>query len=247
LYESIKGYSRADRKITDSVEKRKKLISEMSGNDSVFTLYLSVDLDKSYFEKRSTGHFFYTPSRKGLSTAGDPPLAGTKNDLLAWLKMFFELTSYEISIPVLRESTLAPAGKTGLIISMLFDYGLTRIIHEQGWGDEFRQKCTQFIIRALDDSVYPGLADAIIDSFTSTPLTLQQVAGTTDGAITGWAFTNHPMPAENRLTRISKSVTTPIPNIFQAGQWTYSPAGFPVSLITGKIAADRIIRAIGKS
>ena len=79
-----------------------------------------------------------------------------------------------------------------------------------------------------------------MDSFTSTPLTLQKVAGTTDGAITGWSFTNHPMPAENRLIRIANAVNTPIPNVHQAGQWTYSPSGFPVALITGKLAADKM-------
>ena len=84
-----------------------------------------------------------------------------------------------------------------------------------------------------------------MDSFTSTPLTLQKVAGTTDGAITGWSFTNHPMPAENRLIRIANAVNTPIPNVHQAGQWTYSPSGFPVALITGKLAADKINKLLG--
>ena len=37
-----------------------------------------------------------------------------------------------------------------------------------------------------------------------------------------------------------KSVTTSIPDVFKAGQWTYSPAGVPMSILTGKIAADHI-------
>jgi len=69
---------------------------------------------------------------------------------------------------------------------------------------------------------------------------LQQRNGSTDGAITGWSFTNHPMPAENRLIKIANSVKTPLPDVFQAGQWTYSPSGLPVALITGKVAADAI-------
>ena len=40
----------------------------------------------------------------------------------AWLKNVLSLTTYEIAIPVLRDSSLAPEGKTGLIISVLFDY-----------------------------------------------------------------------------------------------------------------------------
>ena len=54
-----------------------------------------------------------------------------------WLTSFFALTTYEISIPVLRDETLAPQGKTGLIISSLFDYRLTKTIEAQGWYQEF--------------------------------------------------------------------------------------------------------------
>ena len=165
---------------------------------------------------------------------------GSREEIQTWLKQFLALTTYEISIPALRERSLAPEGKTGLIISLLFDYALTKSIDESGWEDEFRQLVSETIIQVLDGSIYPGLAAAVKDSFTATPLTLQKMAGTTDGAITGWSFTNHPMPAENRLARIANSVNTPLPNVFQAGQWTYSPAGFPVSLITGKLAADKI-------
>ncbi len=245
LYESINADNLKDIKTREAFNKRKALVADMAGNDSVLTLYLSVNLDKSYFEAIATGHFFYTPSRSGQSAAGKMPVQGSKQEIQAWLNKFLALTTYEISIPVLRDSTLAPAGKTGLIISLLFDYGLTKRIHEQGWDKEFREDITKLIIKILDSAIYPGLAEAVIDSFTSTPLTLQKVAGTTDGAITGWSFINHPMPAENRLIRIANAVNTPIPNVHQAGQWTYSPAGFPVALITGKLAADKMNKVPG--
>lgn len=246
LYESINVESLQDTIAQDAFNERKALIADMVGNDSVLTLYLSVNLDKSYFEKIATGHFFYTPSRIGQSAAGQKPFNGSKQQIQAWLGKFLALTSYEISIPVLRDAALAPAGKTGLIISLLFDYRLAKTIYEKGWEREFKQQATQTIINTLDGSIYPGLASSVIDSFTSTPLTLQTVTGTTDGAITGWSFTNHPMPAENCLLRIANSVNTPLPAVTQAGQWTYSPAGFPVSLITGKLAADKINKLLRK-
>jgi phytoene dehydrogenase-like protein len=96
------------------------------------------------------------------------------------------------------------------------------------------------MINTLDAYIYPGLAGSVIDSFTSTPLSIKKITGSTDGAITGWSFTNNPVPAESRLVRIANAVKTPLPDVHQAGQWTYSPSGLPVSLITGKLAADRI-------
>jgi len=73
---------------------------------------------------------------------------------------------------------------------------------------------------------------------------MQRLAGTLDGAITGWAFTNHPMPAENRLPHVANSIKTPIPHILQAGQWTFSPSGFPTALLSGKMAADKVMKEI---
>ena len=46
------------------------------------------------------------------------------------------------------------------------------------------------MIQVLDASIYPGLKAAVIDSFTSTPLTIERLTGNSEGAITGWAFTN---------------------------------------------------------
>ena len=100
------------------------------------------------------------------------------------------------------------------------------------------------MIRTLENSIYPGLGRSVINSFIATPLTLQKRSGSTEGAITGWSFTNDVMPAESRLIRIANSVKTPLPNIFQAGQWTYSPSGFPVALITGKLSADAVHKGL---
>jgi len=246
LYRSIDLQNAGNADWLEAFDQRKVLIENKAGGDSVFSLYLSVDLDPAYFEKIAAPHFFYTSSRAGQSAAGSLPLDGTQAEIKAWLKRYLGLTTYEISIPVLRDPTLAPEGQTGLIISILFDYTLTRRIQQQGWYAEFRDMAAQSMIDTLNNSIYPGLASAVIDSFTATPLTLQQVAGTSEGAITGWAFTNQPVPAESRLVRIAYAVQTPLPDVTQAGQWTYSPAGFPVSLITGKLAADRVNKRLGK-
>jgi phytoene dehydrogenase-like protein len=73
---------------------------------------------------------------------------------------------------------------------------------------------------------------------------MEKYAGNSEGAITGWAFSNRPMPAENRLPKIASAIKTPVPGVFQAGQWTYSPSGLPTSILTGKLAADRVIKEL---
>ena len=98
------------------------------------------------------------------------------------------------------------------------------------------------MIDILDGGIYPGLKGAVIDNFTSTPLTIEKISGNSDGAITGWAFTNDYMPAVRSLPKVATSVLTPIPDTYQAGQWTYSPSGLPISILTGKLAADRVLK-----
>jgi phytoene dehydrogenase-like protein len=253
LYRMINLSSLSNSAAVGAIQARQQALSGKVGGDSVFTVYLTLNLDKTYFEHIAAAHFFYTPSLSGLSHAS---LNDLRNDsasapvgfvddrprITAWLERYLELTTYEISCPVLRDASLAPAGKTGLIISSLFDYALTKHIQVMGWYEEFRKLMAERIVGVLDASIFPGLKAAVIDSFTSTPLTLEKIAGNADGAITGWAFTNEPMPAVNKLPRVASSVLTPIPDTYQAGQWTFSPAGLPISIMTGKLAADRILK-----
>jgi len=236
-----------DDRIRSAAISRRDMLANKSGNDSIFTLYLALNLDKSYFASIASEHFFYTPIRTGLSAAGPIPMNQDRQVIESWLQRFFDLTTYEISIPVLRDEALAPSGKTGLIISTLFDYKLTKTIEEMGWYKDFNALAERCIIDALDASIYPGIKKEIIHKFTSSPLTIAKFAGTTEGAITGWAFTNQPLPAENRIPRILNAIRTPLPRIYQAGQWTYSPSGFPISILTGKLAANQIIKESSKT
>ena len=244
LYRSLDAEKLLDPRVKTAISERRALIADKIGNDSVFTVFLALDLDPGYFARIASEHFFYTPSRIGQTAAGPIPVDGDRTSIENWLEHFFALTTYEISCPVLRDASLAPAGKTGLIVSVLFDYKLTKRIEEQGWYPEFKALCETLILKNLDASIYPGIQDAVLQRFSSTPITLAKLAGNTDGAIVGWAFSNHPMPAESRLPKILNAIRTPIPGILQAGQWTYSPAGLPISILTGKLAADRVIKKL---
>lgn len=253
LYRVADLTSLTDSQAIGGIEARKQALAGKTGGDSVFTLYLTADLESAYFAQICSPHFFYTPSTTGLSQVSldelrnDDPKSPTRfvDDwprIEEWLGRFLEHTTYEISCPALRDKALAPEGKTGLIISSLFDYSLTRHIETLGWYDAFKQLMADRMIQVLDASIYPGLKAAVIDSFTATPLTLARISGNSEGAITGWAFTNDFVPAVNSLTKVTSAVLTPIPHIYQAGQWTYSPAGMPMSILTGKLAADRVLK-----
>jgi phytoene dehydrogenase-like protein len=253
LYRAVDLDSIRSRKARRAVAARQLALTGLSGGDSILTLYVTLDLDRQYFARIASAHFFYTPDKTGLSSLDSrdlqpqamqpdrPEFTDDRQVLINWLQQYYRLTTYEISCPVLRDETLAPDGKTGLIISTLFDYRLARHIAETDWYDSFKEFSAQAIIGVLDATIYPGMKDKVIDSFISTPLTLEKLTGNTDGAITGWAFTNPCIPVVHSMPKVAKSVLTPIPDVYQAGQWVFSPSGLPISILTGKLAADQVI------
>lgn len=235
--------------IKDNFEKAKEMIDQGKPGESVFSLYLETDLPASYFRNISHGHFFYTPSKKGLGDIHKGELQELlknwanldKQDVLAWLDRFLKYNSFEISIPSLRDPGLAPAGKTGLLVSILMEHELFDKLKESGWDQDFRKEMENKIIDILSETVYPGLKDKVIKQFSFTPLSIERRIGSSGGAIVGWSFES-PIPVVHKMQIVSKSVLTPIPNIYQAGQWAYNPAGVPTCIMTGKLAADRIIK-----
>lgn len=197
---------------------------------------------------------FYTPSRKGLGetmrldredlvTNFDRK---SKAEVFEWVDRYCELNTFEVSIPALRDAAMAPEGQTGVMISCLLDYDVVEKIEKAGWYAEFKERLESNIIRILSESVYPGIADDLLFKFSSTPLTIQQVSGSSEGAITGWSFESD-VPVVNKLADIPKSVLTPIPGIYQAGQWAYSPAGVPIAMMTGWYASQKIIKDAKRS
>ncbi|GAB4418976.1 MAG: hypothetical protein Kow002_06260 [Anaerolineales bacterium] len=236
-------------KITKKIESETQKVLSARGAESVFILFLAVDRPSAYFQERGGEHMFYTPSRQGL---GEVNLEERQNliadfdnkskaEILAWLEMYCNLNTFEVSVPALRDPSLSPEGKTGLMISCLFDYELIEKVQKAGWYDEFKEITQNHIISIFSQTIFEGLENDILFKFSSTPLTINKVAGSSEGAITGWSFENEP-PVVNTLKDIPKSVLTPIPGVFQAGQWAYAPAGVPIAMLTGWYATQKIIK-----
>ena len=227
--------------------KSKEMIDQGKPGESIFSLCLEVDLPTAYFGHISNGHFFYTQSKEGLGGIHRSVLsemlrkwdAIDKATVFSWLDSFLKYNTFEISIPALRDPNLAPEGKTGLMVSILIEYELFDKLNQIGWDKEFRDEIENRIIKILSDTIYPGLQDKVEKQFSVTPLSIKDKVGSTGGAIVGWSFES-PIPVVHKMQSVSKSVITPIPNIYQAGQWAYNPAGVPMCIMTGKLAADKI-------
>lgn len=234
--------------VVGSITTESEKILASRGGDSVFSLFIGVDQPPQAFASITNGHVFYTPSRKGL---GETHLSELKNllakgkdackqeEIRAWVTTYCALTTYEISIPSLRDASLSPEGKTGLVVSFLLEYDLVRLVNDAGWYDEFKLWVEDGMIKTLNQSLFPGLFDTIELRFSASPLSIEKKFGNSEGGITGWTF-ELPSPVVNMLQKIPDSVKTPLPDVLQCGQWAYSPAGIPTAILTGWYAADSI-------
>jgi phytoene dehydrogenase-like protein len=236
--------------VTTKFEEVKAKMLRNSGGESVFTLFLQVDEPLESFGKIANGHFFYTPLRQGLGETHREELSEllanfaktSKEQVYSWLDKFTALNTFEISIPGLKDRELVPPGKTGIIISFLADYKLFKEIQEAGWLDEFIPEIENRVLKVIEESMFPILKGKIIGRFSFSPISYFNRTGSSEGAIVGWEFQKD-MPVINKIQIADRSVFTPLPSIYQAGQWAYSPAGVPMSILTGKLAANQILKA----
>jgi len=230
-------------------ESEKQNILSSKGAESVFILNLGINRPPSYFKEHGGEHLFFTPSRQGLGETNWSQRVNlienfdqvSKNEVIKWLESYCDLTTYEISIPVLRDKSLAPEGKTGMMVSCLFDYQLIKNVENAGWYDEFKERIEKRIISNLSKTIYKDVERDILFRFSATPLTINKFSGSSEGAITGWSFEEKP-PVIYKLTDVGKSVLTALPNIYKAGQWAYAPAGVPIAMLTAWHTYQMIIK-----
>jgi phytoene dehydrogenase-like protein len=227
----------------------KEEILARKGAESVFSVFLATGLPPEAFGTVTSGHVFHTPDRRGLGqihTTEVQELLGrwesvSKEELYTWLKRFCRYNTFEISIPVLRDPDAAPEGKTGLIISALFDYELTGKVCAAGWYEEFKKRVEDEFIEVISSSLYPGLKDSILFSFSASPSSIFDRVMSSEGSIVGWSF-EEKIPVVTSMFRMADSVKTALPGVYAAGKWVYSPAGGPTAIMTGRIAARRCLR-----
>lgn len=238
---------------TKKIAAQSEKVALAKPSESSFILNLAINRPASYFREKGGSHLFYTPSKQGLGKtskeAKDDLLKNfetkSKEEVLKWLDDFCNLNSYEVSIPVLRDDTLAPEDKTAVMISCLFDYDIIKKIEGAGWLDEFKKEIEDRIIQIFSKSLYKNLEKDIIFKFSTTPLTINKLVGSSKGAIVGWSFEKG-APVFNKLKDMPNSAKTPIPNVYQAGQWAYAPAGVPIAMLTGWHASQEIIKQTKK-
>ncbi|XFA99717.1 phytoene desaturase family protein [Candidatus Izemoplasma sp. B36] len=249
FYKNIDDYGLSNKQVKNVNNQKDKVLASKAAESS-FIVYLGVDIPPSYFKSISGEHMFFTPSRQGLHNINREKKEELKNnidskskeEIIDWIRNFLDLNSFEVSIPSLRDLSLSPKDKTGVMISFLFDYELAKRINEKGLIKKVKEVIEEKIIELFSNSLFPGLSEKVIFKFSSSPVDINNIVGSSEGGIVGWSFEAKP-PVYNKLKDMPKSAKTPISNIYQAGQWAYAPAGVPIAMLTGWHAFQGIMKA----
>lgn len=198
-------------------------LDRMEPSISFFQVWLGIDVD---------------PRTKGLSELEN--LCYSSYDI-DYFHSEEEITEgYGICIPSLVQPGLAPEGKhvMSILCTLPYDYrGMWRT--EDGKkGEEYRtlkDEVKERLIKAAE-GILPGLSEHILVSEVATPLTLERYTSNYRGAAYGWAQSPDQV-GNNRL-----QPKTPIKGLYLAGHWTTPGGGILPVALSGKAAAEAIIR-----
>jgi len=208
----------------------KKLL-KAGPSHTVFNVFLGLDMPVEELNLPGCQHFFYLPKREGVS----------EEDRLS-RPDYFTRVPQEISVPCLRQPGLAPPGKTGMNLSAMTSWD-----YLGGWdprSPDYARRKDQYAAEMIAslEQFWPGLSERIELCFVGTPATIQAHSLNLDGAIMGWSYDRRKTLKRHGILSMEKNVHSPLPGLYLAGHWAFSPGGSPVAVLTGKLAADQILK-----
>ena len=198
-------------------------IDGMKPGQPAFVVYLGVDHD--YTDLFAAGHEII------LQDSYDPHdvfQAGADCDPASSLLLL--MANYSKLDP-----TAAPPGKNVITLTALVGFDCFTTV----WGDhaayEAAKEAMGRVLVQRAEEVLPGLTDHIEVFEVAAPQTTWAYTGNPGGSFVGFDTS----PEQSILNRLPQE--TPIPNLLLAGAWTFPGGGQATVLLSGDMAADKIL------
>jgi phytoene dehydrogenase-like protein len=213
-------------------------IQKAETGESAVCVFLATDLPAEKLPVQGCSHLYVHPDLRGIDAEDR-----LNND-------FFSRTPVEMSIPCLNNPSLAPPGKSGIIISALAKSGFSHDWETQEGQSTpayyaLKEKVADQLIN-IAQKVIPGLQDHILFREITTPHSYSRYTLNSGGSICGWTYDRNTTFHRKGTPGMGTSMLTPIRNLLQAGHWTVYPGGAPVCILSGRMAAAYVHRHIFK-
>ncbi len=200
-----------------------KDLEEMKIGNSIITAFLGVNKDYSkYFNAHEIMYSTSNDQNKNYEYI--------KNGNVD--KIPFALVNYSKI-----DKTCAPKGKNVIVCSTIMPYDWNNNWRISEGKKEYNKLKTKvgkkFIERA--EKFLPGLSKHIEVMEVGTPLTNERYTSNPKGSIVGWSN----ILEQSMMKRLPQE--TPIDNLYLAGAWTYPGGGQSAVIMSGIVAADKIL------
>jgi phytoene dehydrogenase-like protein len=204
-------------------------VSRAAVSEGIVTVYLGLNMSPA-----EVGKYLKAPHVGYHDNREDPDVRLSGND-----PDFFRKVAISLYSPSLFDASLAPQGKSGLMLQAISPYRWM-----DNWGGTDRQKYRELKERvtrcliAKASEVIPDLAGRIEFSDMATPRTYERYTGNTDGATSAWSWN-----PKNKFYKNIMSVTveTPVRNLLIGSCWSCQIGGVPSALG----AARKCVKKIG--
>lgn len=136
-----------------------------------------------------------------------------------------EKCTVTIEIHSISDPSFAPGSTAAVQLMMMLPYDAVG-----DWNAEQEVIADKLIASA--EKVIPGLSGNVLFKHITTPLTIEQATSNSQGS-PGW----YPIPGSK-----PRKQKTPIKNLYQAGHWTFPGSGVPQVVVSGRNAAQLILK-----
>lgn len=193
-----------------------KKIREAEVSESVFTIYLGLKLSNEELKK-----YLKIPY------------------VDVYEKNLIEEFSFALFSPSLLNETLAPDGKSSLMILVGLSSEKKDYFRENYYYVQRKKEMAELYIKKAS-SVIPDLAKYIEVEDAATPFTYERFTKNTDGATSGWSWDAN----KNFYASYSCKVTTPIKNLYLGSCWASPFGGIPGAVSAAISCAKKIEKGI---
>jgi phytoene dehydrogenase-like protein len=221
-----------------------RVISAADGHNTLYTM-----LEAKYGNEKTREPYEKWPLFPSLifvslgvnRTFGDIPR--TVSGLTFHLKQPVEIGDAvrdKLSIHIYNQDpTLAPAGKTAIIVMLDSNYDYWKKLAEDRTlylrkKDEIGQTITNLL-----DQRFPGLSLLVEVTDVATPLTFERYTGNWKGSFEGWLIT--PENAKVLMNPMEQSLPD-LKNFYMCGQWVEPGGGLPTAIMSGRRLVKKICK-----
>ena len=138
------------------------------------------------------------------------------------------------------DTTLAPKGKTPLVVRFFTDYGYWQQLSADRKAYRAEKDTLAREVIARLDALLPGITGQVEVVDVATPVTYTRYTETWRGATMSW------LPTKENFSKSLEKTIPGLQNFYMAGQWLVPGGGLPNALRTGRDAVQIICKQDGR-